>query len=132
MNWQEGEKLKPLTKPQITREQLQAYAQASGDRNPVHLDDDYAKSLGFPSVIAHGMLSMAFLADHARFNFPEDRFQIKRLKAKFRKVTVPGDVLTCDGVVKKVEGSEIVVSLSLTNQAGEVTTDGEACFSLLS
>ncbi|HLZ81280.1 MAG TPA: MaoC/PaaZ C-terminal domain-containing protein, partial [Ktedonobacteraceae bacterium] len=56
-----GGKLIPLVKPPITQEQLQRYAEASGDHNPIHLDEEAAHHVGLDSVIAHGMLSMAFL-----------------------------------------------------------------------
>lgn len=128
MNWEKGQQLRSLTKPLITREQLKAYADASGDHNPLHLDDDFAKELGFPSVVAHGMLSMAFMAEHALFNFPEDQYQLLRLRGKFRKVTLPGDVPTCEGSVRQVKGNEITVGLRIKNQKEEVTTDGEATF----
>ena len=42
MSWDKGQELKPLNKPEITREHLHAYAEASGDKNPVHMDDDFA------------------------------------------------------------------------------------------
>ncbi len=127
MKWTVGQALSPLAKPAITREQLHEYAEASGDKNPIHLDDTFAKEAGFPSVIVHGMLSMAFIADHVAKNFPEAEYDVKRLKTRFRKVTFPGDVLTCEGKVKLVtpEG-RVVVSLSLTNQKAELTADGEA------
>ena len=44
------------------RGQVAAYADASGDHNPIHLDDDFARSVGLPGVIAHGMLQMGILA----------------------------------------------------------------------
>jgi acyl dehydratase len=124
--WETGQLLKPLTKPAITREQLKAYASASGDPNPIHLDETFAKEAGFPSVIAHGMLSMAFLGDHIRFNFPETHYQVQRFKVKFKKVTFPGDVLSCEGSVRKVGPDEITVIVRTKNQKGEVTTEGEA------
>ena len=46
----------------FTKEQIAAYAEASGDRNPIHLDDDFARSVGLPGVIAHGMLQMGIAA----------------------------------------------------------------------
>lgn len=127
MSWGVGQPLKAVVKPAITREQLVEYAEASGDKNPIHLDEAFAKEAGFPSVIVHGMLSMAFLADVVGANFPEHAYRLVRMKTRFRKVTFPGDVLTCDGKVKSVtpEG-RLVVSLAATNQKGELTTDGEA------
>ena len=46
----------------ITREQIKAYADASGDQNPLHQDEAFARSVGFPGIIAHGMFSMAHVA----------------------------------------------------------------------
>lgn len=109
----------------ITREQLREYADASTDKNPIHLDDKFARDAGFPSVIAHGMLSAAYLADYLRMSFPEATYRLTRFRAKFRKVTFPGDRLTGSGEVKKV-GPVLSVAVRLTNQAGEVTTDADA------
>jgi acyl dehydratase len=128
MNWTDGQVLHPLGFSPITREQLADYADASGDRNPIHLDENFARAAGFPSVIVHGMLSMAFMADHLRFNFPDGKYKVLRLKARFRKVTFPGDVLTCMGVVQKAvtDGGTVIVTLCAKNQRDEVTTDAEA------
>jgi acyl dehydratase len=125
--WQVGQELKSLTKPAFTREQLKQYAEASGDKNLIHLEESFAQQAGFPSVIVHGMLSMAYMADHLRFNFPESRYRVLHLKTRFRKVTFPGDQLTCGGAVKKqIEPGKWLVSLWTKNQNGEITTDGEA------
>lgn len=127
MNWTSGQLLSPVTTPPITREQLRAYADASGDTNPIHLDDDFAKTAGFPSVIVHGMLSMAFLSDFLCANFPNSRYRIHKVKVRFRKVTFPGDSVTCSGKIKNVsDTSAIVVSFHSSNQNGEMTCDGEA------
>ncbi len=127
MSWISGQPLRILTKPPITREQLRDYAAASGDNNPIHLDETFAQEAGFPSVIVHGMLSMAFLGDHLRFNFPPETFQVKRLRTRFKKVTFPGDVLSCEGRIRRVEpDGTLLVSLHTRNQRGEITTEGEA------
>lgn len=127
MAWQAGQALVTVQKPPITREQLRLYADASLDHNKIHLDEAYAKEAGFPSVIVHGMISMAYQADHLQENFPPDRYQVVRLKTRFRKVTYPGDVLSCEGSIKRVqEDGNLVVGLLTRNQNGEVTSDGEA------
>jgi len=127
MSWTEGQELTSIKKPTITREQLQEYADASGDDNLIHLDEEVAKKSGLPGIIAHGMLSMAFMADHVRANFPEKTYHLKRLKSRFRKVIFPGDELTCGGSVKKShpEGG-LLLRLWVKNQKGEVATEGEA------
>lgn len=127
MSHSAGDVLAPLKKPAITEQQLRDYAEASFDNNPIHLDPEFAKEAGFPSVIAHGMISMAFLADYVLFHFPEDQFKLVRMKSRFRKVTFPGDQLTCEGKVKEVHSDgSLSVSVSTRNAAGDATTEGEA------
>ncbi len=127
MNWTEGQTLAPLPMPVITREQLAQYADASGDHNRIHLDEDFAKQAGFPSVIVHGMISMAFLADYLSSRFPEMEYQIKRFKTRFRKVTFPGDLLVCEGKVKKInDDGSLVIAAWTQNQRGETSAEAEA------
>jgi acyl dehydratase len=127
MSFQVGQELKTLMKPAFTRNALKAYAEASGDKNLIHLDEEFARQAGFPSVIVHGMLSMALIADQLLYNFPESEYEIARLKSRFRKVTFPGDELLCGGSVKKIlENGNLLVGLWAKNQKGETTADGEA------
>lgn len=122
-----GQPLRPLEKPAFTVEQLREYAAASGDSNPIHLDPAVAEEAGFDSVIVHGMLSAAYLADHIAYNFPKAEYTLTRFRIRFRKVTFPGDTLVCEGEVRKIapEGT-LVVSNWTRNQKGEITTEGEA------
>ena len=96
-----GDPLPDLRKEPITREHLRRYAEASGDHNPIHLDDDFAKSAGYPSVFAHGMLSMGYLGEFLiqAGGAPE---AIRTFRARFAKLTWPGDQLTCRGTVTNV------------------------------
>ena len=57
-----GDTLPALVKPPVNRVQLALYAGASGDHNPIHLDEDYAKATPFNGRIAHGMLSASFIS----------------------------------------------------------------------
>jgi len=118
--------LTPEDKSAISREQLRLYAEASGDYNPIHLDDAVAKEKGLDSVIAHGMLSMAFLGDYLQTQFPHPKYRVRRFQVRFRKMAVPGDRLRCEGEVVKEAGGEIRVHLRTRNQREEVTTEGEA------
>ena len=52
----------PVYSKVVKREDVKAYADASGDQNPLHQDDNFARSVGFPGIIAHGMFTMAHLA----------------------------------------------------------------------
>lgn len=77
----------------FTKEQIAAYAEASGDHNPIHLDDDFARTVGLPGVIAHGMLQMGLMgtvaADAA--GGPDG---LRRLYCRFAGMVIPGDTVT--------------------------------------
>jgi acyl dehydratase len=76
----------------FTREQIAAYAEASGDRNPIHLDDDFARSVGLPGLIAHGMLQMGLLATVASEEAGGPA-HLRRLSVRFAGMVVPGDTV---------------------------------------
>jgi acyl dehydratase len=114
-----GQTLPPLTK-HVTVEQIRQYAEASGDRNPIHLDDTFARSAGLPGVIAHGMLTMAF-ANQMVTDWLGDRSLLKSLHGRFAGMVLPGDDVTCSGsVASKDDGTRrVVINLVVTNQRGE-------------
>lgn len=122
-----GHKLSSLTKSPITREQLKLYAEASGDNNPIHLDDAVAKKSGLPGVIAHGMLTMAFMGEFLHQALAElGDGRIQEMSCRFKAMTFPGDVVTVNGIVKDVKGNLVDCDLETRNQKGEVTTTGHA------
>lgn len=126
-NIRAGQTLPPLTK-QVTVAQIQRYADASGDRNPIHLDDTFARSAGLPGVIAHGMLTMAF-ANQMVTDWLGDRSMLRRLQGRFSGMVLPGDQVTCSGSVTSKDDAtrRVVISLSVSNQRGEnVFTKGMA------
>ncbi len=88
-----------FTKPAVTKEQLVHYAQASGDLNPLHTDDDFAKSIGMDGVIAHGMLIMGFLGQYVQEMAGTESI-VHQFTMRFGAMTKPGDSITCGGVVK--------------------------------
>jgi len=97
----------------FTREQIAAYADASGDHNPIHLDDDFARSVGLPGVIAHGMLQMGLLARVAG-----EPARLRRLFCRFAGMVSPGDTVTFRG--EPQEGSDDGrVRLTAVNQDGQ-------------
>ncbi len=106
----------------VTREDLRRYADASGDPNPVHLDDAAARAAGFDSVLAHGMLTMA-LAGRAVESWTGRGAVVRELRAKFtRPVLVPDDdtgaVVQVGGVVRSTQptdgGIEVAIALEVT------------------
>ncbi|MVZ89799.1 acyl dehydratase [Microbacter sp. ANSKLAB05] len=113
-----GEVLPSRTLP-ISRDDLRRYAEASGDHNPIHLDDDAAQALGLPGVVAHGMLTSALaIGVVAEWAGGADRV----LATSFRfagPVVVPADEparLEVAGSVRKVaeDGSTADVALAVT------------------
>ena len=115
-----GTELEPRTF-RITREDLVAYAAASGDHNPIHQDDDVARSVGLPGVIAHGMFTMALAARYVG-EWAGRRGEVLAIGAKFTKpVPVPpeGAEIEISGVHEH-QGSERVVTLTVTCNGEQV------------
>src|SRR5258708_12122985 len=97
-----GQELSPLVKPPITQEQLRRYADASGDHNPIHLDEEAAHRVGLDSVIAHGMLSMAFLGQFINSHIADiPGAYIEQLQVRFGNMVRLGATITCYGTIKK-------------------------------
>ena len=114
-----GQDLPSLTK-KVTVEQIRQYAEASGDRNTLHLDDTFDRSACLPRVIAHGMLTMAF-ANQMVTDWLGDRSRLKRLQGRFAGMVLPGDEITCTGTVasKDEQARRVMINLVVTNQRGE-------------
>src|SRR5690242_16994311 len=90
-----GSELPPLVKPPITQEQLRRYAEASGDYNPIHLDTEAARRVGLDNVIAHGMLSMAFLGQFITEQLTDTpEAYLAQLRVRFMNMVRLGDTLT--------------------------------------
>jgi acyl dehydratase len=123
-----GSALPELRKEPVTKVQLVKYAGASGDYNLIHTDDETARQVGLDGVIAHGMLSMAFLGQYLCWLSGSE--SVRRLTARFKAMVRPGDVLTCKGRVKSLatEAGEHRLALEVwaENQRGEQVTVGDA------
>jgi len=117
-----GDALPELMKGPITKDDLKRYGTASGDPNPIHLDEEFAKSAGYPGVFAHGMLSMGYLGELA-VRAAGGPAGVRKLRARFAKLTWPGDRLACRGVVTAVrdEGGLRLVDCDIWTE----TQDGE-------
>ncbi len=110
----------------IERADLIRYAGASGDFNPIHWNDEWAKSVGLPGVIAHGMFSMG-VAARLISAFAGDPAAIKRLRVRFSTMIQPGQTLTVSGEVADVDGDRVKVRFWGEDEAGNrVLSKGEA------
>lgn len=114
-----GEALPELRKT-VTAERIRDYAEASGDRNPIHLDEVFARSAGLPGVIAHGMLTMAFAAQLVT-DWLGDRRRLTAFRGRFAGMVLPGDELRCAGTVtaKDNQRRRLTIEVRVENQKGE-------------
>ena len=97
--------------------------------NPIHYDQSFAQQAGLEGVIAHGMLTMAFLGQLVTdWAWPDN--EVVSLSTRFRAITVPGDEITCTGTVgekREADGKRFLdLELEAKNQNEEVTATGKA------
>jgi acyl dehydratase len=105
----------------IRREDVKAYADASGDQNPLHQDDDFARSVGFPGIIAHGMFSMAHLVTALK-DWVGDPGALRSIAVQFRAVVYMDETLVARGGIASKDEATGEVTLDLW---AEVERDGE-------
>lgn len=108
---------------EIDRELLVAYANASGDQNPIHQNEEFALSVGLPNVIAHGMLTMALVGKYVT-DWAGGSASVKEFGARFVKpVIVPAGQkvdLTVNATVAEVDGDRISLTISATSAGVKV------------
>jgi acyl dehydratase len=95
-----GTSLQSVQRGPIERPQIARFAAATQDFNPIHTDEAFAQKIGFPSVIAHGPMSLAFVAQLLGHNFGAEN--VRGLSVQFRAPVLPGDVLRAEGEVTEV------------------------------
>ncbi len=119
----------PALKKTITSEQILDYADASGDYNPIHVDEEFGKKAGLGGIIAHGLLSFAFITQLMTDWLP-DPMNLKKIWARFVNMVRPGEEFTIKGKVKEKytkDGLNYVdCELTSENQKGEKAIIGRA------
>ena len=107
----------------LDRALLKAYADASGDQNPIHQNEEFALSVGLPNVIAHGMLTMALVGKYVS-DFAGGSANVLEYSARFIKpVVVPAGEnvdLTVSATVSEVNDGKISLTLSATSAGVKV------------
>ena len=122
----EGDLIPAFVVENLTRTDLVRYAGASGDFNPIHHDEGFAKAAGNPTVFGHGMLTAGFVArcitDFVGVG------NLRGYKVRFATRVWPGDTITCQGKVTKqyeADGERrIDGEVAAMNQKGEVCVSG--------
>lgn len=87
----------------VTQEQINAYADVSGDNNPLHIDPEFAAKTELGGTVAHGMLILAYLSEFMTENFGENWINSGSLNARFKGAAYPGDTILVSGKVTGVE-----------------------------
>lgn len=122
-----------LTKT-ITDEDIRAFAELTGDRNPVHLDDEYASRTRFGRRIAHGMIAASLLSAVLANELPGRGTVYLSQTLQFLAPVFPGDAVTARVTITKVRDDKPVVTLETvcTNGRGEQLIRGEAVVLVMS
>ena len=110
----------------VTQEQINAYADASGNHNPIHVDAAFAAGTPFRGTIAHGMLVLAFIGEMMHAAHGDAWLRGGKLKVRFKAPTRPGDTVTASAVVAKEGAEGVEYSVQCANQAGEALIEGRA------
>jgi acyl dehydratase len=96
-----GDRIPGLSKV-VKREEVKAYADASGDQNPLHQDDTFARMVGFPGIIAHGMFTMAHLVK-ALTDWVGDPAALDAIDVQFRQVVFMDETITAQGEIVELD-----------------------------
>jgi acyl dehydratase len=125
-----GTAAKPREYGPLTRTDFVRYQGASGDFNPIHHDEEFAREAGFPTVFSVGMLQAGILAGFCADWLGADN--VRRFAVQFREQVWPGDHLVCEAVVTGVDdGPERCVELDVLVrriESGGLAVTGQATF----
>lgn len=122
----------PAVIRRVTQEKILRYAEASGDFNPIHVDEEYARRSPFGGTIAHGMLVLAYISSMMTDAFGQRWLAGGRLKVRFKAPARPGDVLTASARPQggaAVEDSIRQFAVECSNEKGEALVTGTAAVS---
>ena len=102
------------------------YAGASGDFNPIHIDPEFAKAVGLPNTILHGLYMMGLTARAATEAAGGDPGSLKRLSVQFRGMGAPETEIAVTGTVKSVEGGRAVIEVVAAQGENQTIRNAEA------
>lgn len=126
---QPGDALPPLVRP-ISQENINRYAHASGDFNPIHVDEAFAAQTPLGGTVAHGMLVLSYVSQMITASFGPSWLSSGRLSVRFKTPARPGDTITIEGKIKSIESKKGVsyanCNISCHNQKGELVLSGVA------
>ncbi len=117
----------------ITDKMMDSFREITGDINPLHMSDDYAKENNFDSKVVFGMLSSSFLSTLAGVYLPGKRSLIREVDVKMKKPVYVGDELTVSGQVCEIntELNIFYIKVTITNQNGDKVLRGKMQMGIL-
>jgi len=117
----------------ITSEMLVGFRQITGDENPLHCDEIFAKGKGYKDVVAYGLLTNSFLSTLCGMYLPGKKSLIQEMRVKFPAPVYVGDTLTVSGTVEEVHVGtrQIVLKVQIVNQEGKKVLRGNMRVGLL-
>ena len=129
----QGDSLPSVVK-HITQGEINLYAEASGDFNPIHIDESFAAQTPLGGTIAHGMLILAYVSEMMTEAFGKSWLSGGKLSVRFKTPARPKDTITTSGKIDSIEYKEGVpyvnCSLESCNQKGETVITGGAVVKL--
>jgi acyl dehydratase len=115
----------PVTRT-LSQSMLNAYADASGDHNPIHIDEAFAKTTPMGGTIAHGMLVLSFISEMMAGAFGSDWLSSGSLDVRFRAPARPGDTVTARAMAQEPKDGRLRYAVECVSQTGEVLISGTA------
>ena len=111
----------------VTEEMMESFYQMTGDENPLHRDDTFAKRMGFSGRVVYGMLTASFLSTLAGVYLPGERSLIHKVETEFPRPVRIGDELTVTGKVSEINETFrfFVMKVTITNQEGKKVCRGK-------
>ncbi len=120
----------PAVRRNITQQNINLYAKASGDFNPIHIDADYARQTPLGGTVAHGMLILAYISQMMTSAFGQHWLTSGKLNIRFRAPARPGDNITVSGTIRRIEKNDgykmIDCDVLCSNQHDEPVITGDA------
>lgn len=102
------------------------YAGVSGDFNPIHIDEEFARGVGLPRNILHGLYSMGLVARANTAVADGDPRALKRLSVQFRGMGMPETEIVVSGTVKAAEGDRLVIATEAAQGDSRIIKNAEA------
>jgi len=111
----------------VTKDMMESFRIITGDVNPLHTDESFAKGKGYPDTVVYGMLTSSFLSTLAGVYLPGENSLIREVEVKMKKPVFAGDVLKVTGEVTEVNAdfNIFVMKVSIVNQNGDKVLRGK-------